>query len=111
MDRELGFDMYTIKLLSLVALAVTVCSCTVFASIGFYEILHRELMMHIPAWQSSVLWVSFVYVGLYMGVRLVGRAGWRSLAEPPERAVSGEPNIFAELGASDLPNLDIFGKF
>lgn len=110
MDRELGFDLYTLRLLFLVVLTVTVCSCTVLASLGFYKILHYDLLKDVPSWQGSVLWVSCIYIGLYVGIRAIGRAGWTALADSADKAANGEPNIFAELAASDLPNVDNFGQ-
>jgi hypothetical protein len=109
MDRELGFDLYTLRLLFLVVLTVTVCSCTIFAANGFYKILHYEVLQGIPDWQGFVLWVSCSYIGLYTGIRLVGRTGWTAIAETVDKAANGEPNIFAELGASDLHDFDNFG--
>ncbi|TLX15881.1 hypothetical protein [Rhizobium sp. MHM7A] len=110
MDRELGFDLYTLRLLFLVLLTVTVCSCTVLASLGFYKILHYDLLQGVPSWQGSVLWVSCIYIGFYVGIRAIGRAGWTAFADSADKVANGEPNIFAELAASDLPNVDNFGR-
>jgi hypothetical protein len=109
MDRELGFDLYTLKLIFLVVMSVVVCSCTVFASLGIYEILLSELQ-EVSAWQDTVLWFSCVYIGLYIGVKLVGRSGWSAIGKTADLAANGEPNIFAELAARDLPIIDDFGK-
>lgn len=110
MDRELGFDLYTLKLLLMVVLTVAVCSCTVLGSLGFYRILRYELLRDVNSWQGAVLWLSCVYIGLYAGLRAIGRSGWAAFADTAEKAANGEPNIFAELAARDLPDLDNFGR-
>jgi hypothetical protein len=75
MDRELGFDIYTLKLFLLVIMTIMVCCCTVSAMLGVYAILKEEILTDIPDWQLGLLWVSLIYIGLFAGVRLVGRSG------------------------------------
>jgi hypothetical protein len=102
MDRELGFDLYTLRLLFLVVMTVTVCTCTILASLNFYEILRHDILVDIPTWQGALLWVSFLYIGLYVGIRLIGRTGLVAITETVDKAANGEPNAFAELIASDF---------
>ena len=109
-DRELGIDLYTLKLLLIVLMTVAVCTCTVLGALGFYRILRYEILKDVSAWQGVILWLSCVYVGLYVGLRAIGRSVWSSFADAADKAVNGEPNLFAELAANDLPDLNKFGR-
>jgi hypothetical protein len=110
-DRELGFDLYTLKLLLIVMLTVAVCSCTILASLGFYRILRYELLDEVNSLQGAILWLSCVYIGLYVGLRAIGRTGWAAFADAADKAANGERNIFAELAATDLQNVDVSESF
>lgn len=106
MDRELGFDFYTMKLLFIVAMTVTVCSCTVLAALNFYEIMHHVIFSDIPRWQENVLWLSFLYFGLYFGMLLIGRSGLAAILKTVDRAANGEANVFAKMLVNDFQTMD-----
>lgn len=86
MDRELGFDLYTLKLFLLLLMTILICGCTVSATLGIYAILADEFLKEIPEWQSAMLWISFVYIGFYSGIRLVGRSGFSAMKSSAEQS-------------------------
>lgn len=102
MDRELGFDFYTFKLLLLLVLTFVACFYMMSGALGIYEMIHHEFLADISGFEKFVMQCSFAYFGFYGAIKLIGKTGLASIAETADKAANGDANKFEEFVESDF---------